>query len=383
MDSSLQLFQIGAHRLHLISDDDNWSYDDSSVAKAEEFLYSNRKATVNSQWLRGSREMKWGGLLASVGEKRADQMLQTLRGIVGLPQPIIGYLYIDHKHNYGCNCNQCCENRLVFFSAIGEVTKVRPKSNGTSGIPELDISVALHSHWQQLDRYLWHFDGMESTMLGQVSPNTDYLSVYEASPWPTPERVINYCCGAWAYQDYTERSFKFDPNYWAARFSDTCGNPEYQGGKAASWQTGNIPISLYIDQGVYGGDTIATYAFRNLPTYDSIYININYRRGLNQQSEQTRLDLGDIDSAINDAGQGNLEGSDILIIGETILERRNGTSYPRAIILRDGEILPNVFVPIAASPHYAPGKVGGGHSQISIIVPSGVESAYSFLYQRV
>lgn len=384
MDSSLQLWQIGPHRLNLVSEDDNWLYEDSSIGKAQNFLYSPRVATVNSQFIRNAgREMKWSGFLASVGNKRADSILQTLRSIVGLPQPIIGYLYIDHTKHLGCGCSQCCENRLIFFSAIGEVTKLRPKTTSTNGIAELDISVALHSHWQQLDRYLWRYGSMESTLLGQVTPNTDYAAVYEASPWPNPEQVTNYCCGVWEYRDYNDSSYRFDPDYWQARFSDACNSPEYQGGKAASWQTGNIAVSLFVDQGVFGGDTISMYAFRELPQTDSIYINVNYRRGLSQQFEQTVLNLADIDSAINDAAQGNLLTTDTLIIGESILERRNGTSYPRAIILRDGEILPNVFVPIAASPQYAPGKVGGGHAQVSIIAPSGVESAYQFIYQKV
>lgn len=382
MDSSIQLFQVGAHRLNLVSEDDNWSYEDSAVGKEQGFLYSTKIAPVNSQWIRSGREMKWSGFLASVGNKRADETLQTLRSIVGLPQPIIGYLYVDHTKHLGCGCQQCCENRLIFFTAIGEVTKVRPKTKSTGGIAELDISVALHSHWQQLDRYFWRFGSLESTLLGQVSPNTDYASVYEASPWPTPEQVVNYCCGVWEYRDYNSNSYKFDPDYWAARFSSACNSPDYQGGKAASWQTGNIAVSLFADQGVFGGDTMSMYAFRELPTQGSIYINVSYRRGVSQQMEQTRLDLADIDTAINDAAQGNLLTTDTLIIGETVLERRNGTSYPRAIILRDGEILANVFVPIAA-PQYAPGKVGTGHAQVSIIVPSGVESAYQFVYQKV
>lgn len=383
MDVSMQLYQIGKHRLLLYSDDDSYLYDDSSSGKSQNLLYSSRIAPVNTQFVRDSRDIKWSGLLLGTNTKRRDQVLQELRSQVGLPQPIIGYLYLDPTVDIGCGCRHCSQDcTILWFEAIGELTKVRPRS-GENGVPELEITVALHSHWRGLNRYHWVWGSLESKLLGQRSPSNDYQNVINARDWPGC-RAIFSCdtCHVWEYQDYNNSDYRFDPDYWAALLNCECYCEEHRAGRASSWQAGNISSNLFVDQSLWGADAVSVYAFRELPTSGEIYINVAYRRGVSQQHEQTRLNLADIDTAISAASQGNLLTTDVLYVGD-VLERRNGTSYPRAFIMRDGEILANVFVPIAASPQITPGKIGTGHAQVSIIVPVGVESAFQHIYQRV
>jgi hypothetical protein len=384
MDVSMQLYQIGSTRLAVYSEEDNYLYDDSAVGKPTRFMYSNRIAPVNTQFARESREIKWSGLLLGTGNRRQDQTLELLRSQVGLPQPIIGYVYPDPSVNIGCGCRHCSDGcTILWFEALGEITRVRPRSDNNR-IPELEITIDLHSHWRGLNRYLWYWGSLESKLLGQKTAPTNYRDVIEVRDWPTCQQIFNCTdCHVWEYQDYTDASYRFDPDYWDALLNCSAFCQSHRAGKAGSWQTGNIATSLFVDQGMWGAEPIAMYAFKNLPQSGEIFINVSYRRGVQQQVEQTRLDLADIDAAITAASQGNLLTTDVLYAGD-ILERKNGISYPRAFILRDGEILANVFVPIAESPQYSPGKIGTGHARVSIIVPNNtIETAYQFMYQRV
>lgn len=382
MESSLQLYQVGSCRLALYSEADNYLYDDSASGKSKSLPYSNRILPVNTQFARDSRDIKWSGFLLGTEAKRRDQVLQELRSQVGLPQPIIGYVYLNQAVDIGCGCRHCSDGcTLLWFEAVGEMTRVRPRA-GDEGIPELEITVALHSHWRGLNRYHWYFGGQESKLLGQKTPNPDYQAVIDARDWPSCQQIFSCnTCHAWEYQDYNSHDYRFDPDYWDALFNCSCNCLDHRAGQAASWQTGNHATQMFIDQALWGADTVSIYAFRGLPTTGEIYINVSYRKGVGQQFEQSRLSLEDIDSAISDAALGNLLSTDELFIGD-VLERRNGTSYPRAFIRRDGDILP-VFVPIAASPQISPGKLGAGHAAVSIIVPDGVETAYQHIYQRL
>lgn len=368
--------QIGDRSFHIHDQNLMPKHRTRSRGKEEEFLNSYMRAWPNAQWLYKTQSFSTSGVHKSTGSYDADLVTQELRMWIGKPTVIIAYVFPQDRPeakgtSCACECTGECECDIIFLQTFGVLTSVESSVDDPFQPPELEIEIDIFDFWRELDNYSWGWGSGISLFPKDVwypDDDTLYLPIRDDcggeiyyNQFPGCAELFN-CddhCGNFVHIDWMQDSLYYDELFWYEQYNNNC----YGRDSGASGECGlkvRSAETIVVNRGVWGAPPLSMYSFYTLPTDGTLSIVVERKNGLSVEQVTSLLDLEELNTAMNDAGYGDIQMDDRLLVGD-IRRYSSGVTYRPTFVQRDCEIL-NVR-PRWSYPDWFPGMLYPGENR--------------------
>lgn len=380
---AINIYQIGDLATWDIVNLSSWHGEQHKARfKNVDLLYSRRRAFSYTPRLTELKNYRLTGTAYSTSKLMVREQIEELKRMIGVETDIVAFTIADCCPDKDCcGCNGFSYD-IVWLTGRGTITELR--ADETDYSHTLILNVAMATPWKAMNRAVWEWREGKAIWRRETAPANRLLTL---RPYPFVRDVFGddagHMCSNYFFvkREYQEEWVLMEPEIWPV-YHDYHRFDFPQTGFYSDWHESSLnPIWRNVvsmsAQRLWSLEPSTYYVFEADNTSDVIQVQVERFIGNNlwkTDTQQSVLDLAELNTEMNAAGLGNLLPTDRIIMGDL------DQNAPGAVI-RAGARLP-VYVPATFEGEYF-GALGVERSKVTVTLPPDTRFAMRADFQTL